>query len=230
MKLSIHRTQPNAPEFYFTVASALNEPLAHPPKLELAQLQRVVNKSIWAPPDGVNILLIKAKPQQQDALLKRLRADETFHEFTSPAEIRNEVEDLLRMFNAYKSLLLGFTSIFALVVLLGTTTMNVMERTKEFATLSCLGVSDGQLAGLLFTENLILWFFGMLLGVPAGLALGQTMMNNFQSQLLQLDFTLGATTLLTTAALSLLICVVAMGNGLARLRNLPLTAATQGVS
>ena len=136
----------------------------------------------------------------------------------------------MNTFKAYKTLLLGFTSIFALVVLLGTTTMNVMERRKEFATLSCLGVSDGQLAGLLLTETLVLWFFGLLLGIPAGLSLGQTMMNNFQSQLLQLDFTLGAGTVLTTAALSLLICVMAMGNGLARLRSLPLTAATQDAS
>jgi putative ABC transport system permease protein len=230
IKVSLHRSQPDAPEFYFTVASSLKEPLAHPPKMELAQFQRVLNKSIWAPLDGVNILLIKAKPGQQEALRQRLESDPTFNSFTSPNEIRDEVEDLLRMFNAYKTLLLGFTSIFALVVLLGTTTMNVMERTKEFATLSCLGVSDGQLTGLLLTETLVLWLFGLLLGIPAGLGLGQTMMNNFQSQLLQLDFTLGVGTVLTTAALSLLICVVAMGNGLARLRSLPLTAATQDAS
>ena len=144
--------------------------------------------------------------------------------------MRDEVEDLLRMFNAYKALLLAFTSLFALVVLLGTTTMNVMERRREFATLSCLGVSDAQLAGLLITETLVLWFFGLLAGIPAGLALGQTMMNSFQSQLLQLDLALSAGTVFSTALLSLLICFGAVGNGLSRLRDLPLTAATQDAS
>jgi putative ABC transport system permease protein len=230
VKLLVRRNEPDTPEFSFTIASSLDEPLAHPPKMELAQLQRVTSKSLSLPPDGVNLLLIKAKPGQREALRKRLEQDESFGTIASPEQIREEVENLLRMFNAYKTLLLGFTSVFALVVLLGTTTMNVMERRREFATLSCLGVSDGQLAGLLLTETLVLWFFGLLIGIPGGLSLGKTLMNNFQSQLIQLDFALGASTVLATAALSLLICLAAMGNGLARLRSVPLTAATQDAS
>lgn len=230
VELWLHRIHPNAPKFSFSIASTLHEPLANPPKLDLAQLQRVAKYSLWSPPDAVNVLLIKAKPGQVDALRQKLEQEKAFHGISSPLQMRDEVEDLLRMFNAYKALLLAFTSIFALVVLLGTTTMNVMERRREFATLSCLGVSDAQLAGLLITETLVLWFLGLLTGIPAGLALGQVMMNSFQSQLLQLDLALGASTVLTTAGISLLICFVAVGNGLTRLRALPLTAATQDAS
>lgn len=228
--LSAHRREGGAPKFNFSIAPALHEPLAHPPKMELSQLQRILYQSIWIPPGGVNILLIKAKPGYQEALRQKLEKDKSFTSLSSPNQMRDEVEDLLRMFNAYKALLLAFTSLFALVVLLGTTTMNVMERRREFATLSCLGVSDAQLAGLLITETMVLWFFGLVTGIPAGLALGQTMMNSFQSQLLQLDLALSASTVISTALLSLTICIAAVGNGLSRLRDLPLTAATQDAS
>lgn len=231
VSLSLHEGDRETPKFSFVVAPAVHEPLAHPPKIELRQLQHILQKSLWGgTPDTVNTLLIRAKPGMAENLQNRLSKDSRFLKISSPAEMRDEVEELLRMFNAYKYLLLGFTSIFALVVLLSTTTMNVMERRREFATLSCLGVSDGQLAGLLLSETLILWVGGLTIGIPSGILLGQTLLNNFQKQLLQLDLTLGVGTVALTSLLSLLICVVAIGNGLARLRDLPLTAATQDAS
>lgn len=225
--LTLNRTNQEAPVFRFSIATTLHEPLANPPKLDLKLLQSISQKSETVPPDGINILLVKAKPGMQEALQKRLDKEEKFRRYVSPATTRQEVEGLLRMLNASKSLILAFTTIFALVVLLGTTTMNVLERTREFATLSCLGVSDNKLASLLLIETVILWFLGFLLGLPAGIALGTEMMNSFQSQLLQLDLSLGIGNLITTAVISLIVCVVALLNGLAKLKALPLTAATQ---
>ena len=225
--LSLNRNNADAPVFRFSIAGALHEPLANPPKLDLALLQQISEKSEEVPPGGINTLLVKAKPGMAEALQARLDAEEQFRRYSSPAETRDEVESLLRMLNASKSLILAFTTIFALVVLLGTTTMNVLERSREFATLSCLGVSDTKLASLLLIETVILWFFGFLLGLPAGIALGTEMMNSFQSQLLQLDLSLGLSNVFTTAVVSLLVCVAALLNGLLKLRSLPLTAATQ---
>jgi len=225
--VTLERHHPDPPEFDFVIGQVLHEPLAHPPKLALAQLQRMTHKSEWMVADGVNILLVRARPGMRDALEKRLLNDQNVAGIFSPEQAKEEVQDLLRMFNAYKTLILAFTSLFAIVVLLGTTTMTLMERTREFATLSCLGVSDWKLAKLLLTETLMVWFLGLLLGLPAGLALGSQMMNSFQRQLLSLDLSLSPETVVVTALVSLLICILALVNGILRLRSLPLTAATQ---
>lgn len=227
--LSLHRFLPGAPEFRFTVGPALHEPMAHPPKLSLPQLQQITAKSEDAPMGGANVLLVRARPGQKEALAQKLAVDDRFAGVFSPAQMEDEVKELLRMFNAYKALILAFTALFALVVLLGTTTMNVLERRREFATLSCLGVRDGTLARLILSETLLMWLMGLGLGVPAGLALGTKMLNSFQSQLLRLDLTLTPWALASTSALSLAICLVALMNGLYRLRSVPLTAATQEV-
>lgn len=227
VQLSLHRPQPDAPSFRFTIAHPLHEPLAHPPKLSIRQLQDVSAKSEYAPEGGVNVMLVRARDGQQQALADKLAREDSVANVSSPGQMQDEVKELLRMFNAYKSLVLAFTAIFALVVLLGTTTMNVMERSREFATLSCLGVSDLNLASLLLLETTLLWLLGLALGLPAGLALGTEMMNSFQSQLLHLDLSLSLETVALTAVLSLAICLLALLNGLLRLRSLPLTAATQ---
>jgi putative ABC transport system permease protein len=228
VNVSLDRAAPDPPVYRFAIAQALHEPLAHPPKMDLSLLQRMAHETEkGVPPEGANLLLVLAKSGQRQALEERLLAEKSVAQLLSPGQMKGEVEDLLRMLNAYKSLILAFTALFALVVLLGTTTMNLLERTREFATLSCLGVSDRKLTGLLLLETVAIWLAGLVLGIPSGLVLGSQMINRFQSQLLHLDLSLSLETILLTSSVSLLICFIALGNGILRLRAIPVTAATQ---
>jgi len=227
IELYLDRFTSNPPTYRFSVAPALHEPLAHPAKMHLDVLRVLAEDSQYVVKGGANILLVKARPGQAEALREKLLAEPTVSDLKSPADMEREVEELLKMFNTYKSVILAFTSLFALVVLLGTTTMTVMDRSREFATLSCLGVSDYNLGFILFLETLLQWFAGLCLGLPTGLVLGSRLMNSFQSQLIQLDLALSWTTIVNTSWVSLLVCLLALGNGLMRLKRIPVTEASR---
>ena len=146
---------------------------------------------------------------------------------TSLPEIKAEVANLLRVMDAYKVVMVIFTSIFAFVVLLATTTMNVLERTRDLATLSSLGVGDGVLTQILVLETLGLWLAGLVTGLPCGYYLGGWLINNFQSELMKLELVLSVNTFVGTALFSLFICLFAIFVSLVRIGRIPLTQATQ---
>ena len=149
------------------------------------------------------------------------------YEVSSPTDTMLEVQDMLRMLTAYELLMLVVAGVFAFIVLASTSSMNVAERASELATMACMGFSFRQLSKLVLMELLALWLAGLLLGAPLGLALGDFLVNSYQSDLLHLELALIPSTWLEAGLFSLLVCLAGFSAGLWRLRCLPLTAANQ---
>ncbi len=61
--------------------------------------------------------------------------------------------------------------LLAATVIVNTTMMVIFERRREIGTLSALGMSQGELVRLFFTESAILGFFGALAGLAAGVGI-----------------------------------------------------------
>ena len=74
---------------------------------------------------------------------------------------------------AFSSFLLFFVSalILAFVVLYNLSNINIIERTREIATLKVLGFVDSEVSSYIYRENIFVSLFGMLFGVVLGIAL-----------------------------------------------------------
>lgn len=70
-------------------------------------------------------------------------------------------------------ILLFFVSalILAFIVLYNLSNINIIERTREIATLKVLGFYDGEVSSYIYRENIFVSIFGMVLGVIAGIIL-----------------------------------------------------------
>jgi putative ABC transport system permease protein len=123
--------------------------------------------------------------------------------------------------------ILGFTALFALVILTSTTTLNTIERTRELATLSCLGVEDATLTGLLLREMIIPWAAAVAVGAPLGVKMGGWLIGRYNSEQFGLELHLNALTLCGAALFSLVICLLALMASLWKIRRIPLMAAVQ---
>lgn len=58
--------------------------------------------------------------------------------------------------------------VLAFAVVYNTTTINIFERRREIATLKVLGFNPGEMKQIVFNENLIITFFAIFAGIPAG--------------------------------------------------------------
>ncbi|MEW6278887.1 MAG: ABC transporter permease [Candidatus Eremiobacterota bacterium] len=216
-----------APTQTYPVQSELYEPVANPVKMTLRTLQNQAAASFSLPANAVNIMLMRVDPDELESIKTRLYSSRTVREVHDATDLRREIADLLRMLDAYKGLMFVFSSLLAVAALAGTTTMNLSERARELATMSILGVGERALALMLVLETLLLWLGGLVVGVPAGWFLGLFLVNHYQSDMIQLTLALEPASAVTTASVSLAICLASVAGGLFRILNLPLASAAQ---
>lgn len=223
--IEVERKAPDPPRLELQLVE-IHEPIANPPKMLKAQLQSFCEASHFFPTEADDVLLVSTTPDSRTRNTERLRDEERVSGVISFDLIKNDVQDVLRLLNTYKAVMLIFTSVFAFIVLLAVTTMNVLERTRDLATLSCMGVGDGTLLGILGLETLGLWLMSLVGGIPAGVLLGQWLVASYQSELVQIQLDLSPGALVGTALFSLFICALAVAAALIRIGYIPLTEAT----
>lgn len=214
-----------APIVSYVVGPELFEPIALPVKLPLKELQQQVAAGDNTPTDVINLLYLKVAPEAQESVRRRLYTCPLVESVIDPADTRADIHDLLKMLNTYLALMIGCSSLLAIALLAGCSTMNVMERLRELATLSILGVSDATLVTILVIETLLAWLLGLTLGLPTGVVIGNWLLAHYQSDLIQLTLSVNPLTLLGTALGSLLICLGATAASLRRVLGIPLATA-----
>lgn len=222
-----HGSARHVPTWSYHLGPELSEPVTNPGRAALRQVQRQAAATYGHPPDAVNMLLIGVEPGAVESVTRRLQRERSVAEIVSMPQMRREIGDLLRMVQAFSSVMLLLASGMAFAILVGTTTMNLMDRTSELATMGVLGVPRALLLRMLVVETLLLWLLGLALGIPAGYGLAEWLVRSYQTDLLQITVSVRPVTLLGTAAVSLVLCLAAVANGLRTVQRIPLTEATQ---
>jgi putative ABC transport system permease protein len=69
-------------------------------------------------------------------------------------------------------LLLGLAMIIAIIGLINTLALSMIERTREVGLLRAVGMRRGQIMLMVTTESVVISVFGALLGIAVGLGLG----------------------------------------------------------
>lgn len=216
-----------APVEEYTMGPAMLEVIDGPGVLPLRLLQKQNAAGGDPQTRAVNQLLVLVDPASLPDIRIRLREYSNVRSVISLPQMKQEIQELLSMLGAYRWIMFLFSASMAFALLTGTTTMNVLERKAELATLAVLGVRERTLAGLLLVEMIMLWFLGLLAGVPLGYILGNWLVNSYQSDLIQLHMSLGWGTLLLTAALSLVVCLLAALSSLNKVLSVPLKESMQ---
>lgn len=112
----------------------------------------------------------------EDCLSALLRKDEV-ERIDRPQEQIVETLDMLSMLSSVFHLLEGIALALAFVICYNMGLMNFTERTREYATLKVLGYHQREIRRLILSENLILTFAGILLGVRPGILLTDVVMH-----------------------------------------------------
>ena len=93
---------------------------------------------------------------------------------TAVAFTSDTTESISRITDALSLVILLFfvsALILAFVVLYNLSNINIIERTREIATLKVLGFVDSEVSSYIYRENIFVSLFGMLFGVVLGIAL-----------------------------------------------------------
>jgi putative ABC transport system permease protein len=92
------------------------------------------------------------------------------------------VRDMMEFTYVMFALLLAFGFAMAFAVIYNTFTANVLERTREIATMRTIGEDSGHLTVMITIENLLLALVGIPLGIWAGLRFAQWVLSAMSSE------------------------------------------------
>lgn len=209
------------------VGEALYEPIQGPPKIAIRTLQHMVSRTFSGPREVTNIILIKVRPGALQDVRRRLYQDKRVREVVTLQQLREDVNELLKLALAYISLMLGCAGLIALALVHACTTMNLSERRAEVACMLVQGVRQRDLFRLLLGEALYLWIIGLALGIPAGYAAGDWLLSHYQSDLIDLRLQLLPSTVGWTALAGLVVTLLASVRAIRQLLHIPLAEATR---
>lgn len=86
------------------------------------------------------------------------------------SEMRSTQEARMKIVLVFLSMMAILLSVVSVLSLVGTMSLNVMERTREYGILRCIGANDAAVAGIVIAEGTILgalgWGIGCLLALP----------------------------------------------------------------
>jgi putative ABC transport system permease protein len=161
-------------------------------------------------PDQDNYVVVFAEPgatglqARLDAVVKDLPVVTVKDEQAFAAEQRAPIDRIIGVIYA----LLVFAVVIAILGIVNTLALSVIERTREIGLLRAVGVSRRQLRLMIRLESVVIAVLGAVLGVLLGIAFGVTLMYALRDQGLEvIDIPFGQ--LVVFLVLSMLIGVLA---------------------
>ena len=122
--------------------------------------------------------------------------------------VQNNFENIINSLNMVIVVLIIAAAALAFVVLYNLNNINVNERIRELATLKVLGFYDGEVSAYIYRENIILTFFGTVLGLVLGVPLQRVIVSAIDIDAVTFGTTLDFTSFLFSALLTILFAVI----------------------
>ena len=119
------------------------------------------------------VILVKAKPhahnQAIEQQLQALFADYPTFTVMSFAEFKTSMDKMITQGLVFYYLIVLIMAIPALLAMMNTLTINVIERTREISVLRAMGALRRQVQRMILAEALLMAMLGALLGALAGI-------------------------------------------------------------
>ena len=159
-----------------------------------------------------NAALLRLSPEEDAAAFgAALRAEKGVSYVTLARQERETIEKSMRSMDVLIALIVVCSGALAFITLYNLTNINLMERTREIATVKVLGFTRRETAGYVLKENVLLSLLGAALGLVLGKGLHTVIINalvveymSFERRISPLSYLLAFTitilfTLLTNA-------------------------------
>ncbi|CCH31178.1 FtsX-like permease family protein [Actinosynnema sp. NPDC047251] len=142
---------------------------------------------------GYAEILVKLKPgvsaAQGREAVDRAAAASPLAQVESSAEARERSGEGVRRMLTFLWALVGLAMLIAVFGIANTLSLSVLERTRESALLRALGLTRGQLRGMLVVESLLMALMGALIGTALGVGSAWLLTGAVATPTQPLDFT-----------------------------------------
>lgn len=211
------------------ITQPIYQPIGAITVMDIDEARRIFTREMELPPNAVTSIMVQTDSQYQAAIVQRLEDMPEAAAVADIAVMREEIDALLEFANTFIGVMFIFAIALAFVVLFNATIINILERTRETASLRALGASRSQIALIITVENLSTWLVGTIIGVPFGRWLGSYFMVLWQTETFHPRFQIEMSTYLLTVVGILITVLLSQMPGIRMLNRLNLASATKEI-
>jgi putative ABC transport system permease protein len=142
-------------------------------------------------------------------------------------EIRETFQEYMELTNQFIGIMVVFGMSLAAFAVFNTVTLNVIERSRELATMRTLGFSKWQVNMLLTLETMVTGIIGILVGFVLGYIIESYLMRQMASLDWNMDIFISPVTFLTVGLLTIVVLLISEVPGLRSLHRKNLAEATK---
>ncbi|MFN8577474.1 MAG: FtsX-like permease family protein [Candidatus Sericytochromatia bacterium] len=184
-------------EKYVTISGIVQQYLGVGMYMNIDTLSRLLGNS-----KIINTLLLKLEDQKDlsklNKYLKKIPIISSVEVKKDSVENFNKnTADSMKSSNFILSL---FAGVIAISVIYNSTVINITEREKEIASLQVLGFNESEVGKIVFSENIILSFIGMFLGLPLGYYMCKSMTTAYDTEYFRIPFIINNSTYILCAS------------------------------
>jgi len=205
-------------------------PIGNMTVMSIEELRRLFGRELEFPPDATTAIMLKVDPRYLDEIEQNLYNLSGAASVVNSRDMRQEIDEMMETSNTFIAVMFGFAIVLAFIVIFNSTTMNILERTRETASMRALGVSRRQVAWMLTIENLSAWVVGTIVGLAIGRGMAGYFVQLYESETFHMQTVVFARTYIWTVVGILLTVLASQIPGIRYLSRLDLASATKEVS
>lgn len=156
----------------------------------------------------------------REAVLDGLKEVESVAAAVDARLLYNLIQDFAGFFYVFVGVMLVFGGAMAFSLMFNTISVNVAERSGEFATMRANGLSHASIARLIAVENLLLTFLGVIPGAIVGYLIGAYFMGAYSSDTFSLDFRMDGLSIVLTGVAMLGVATLSLIPAIRTIRRL----------
>ena len=142
-------------------------------------------------------------------------------------QLYDMVQQFLGLFYAFVGMMLLFGGLMAFSLMFNTISVNVAERSAEFATLKASGMADRTIAWMIVGENLLLTVVGIVPGILLGIWIADLFMKSFSNDSFSFELIFHPRTIVIAALSMIVVALLSLIPGVRSVKRLDVGAVVR---
>jgi len=212
------------------VGPPITQPIGSTVYMRTDDVQRLFAHRLGMPLGAVSGALISTDPARTEWTKERLHRMPAVAAVQTRSQTYDQIRELMRFSKAFTGILAFFGVGLAFAVVFTAVSINVLERTRELATLRTIGFGFWRIAWFTTVENLLTAAAGAVVGLPLGRWLDIYLMTSMQSESMSFEPVIYLRTYTIVVLGLLILTLLSQIPSLLHIRRLDLAAATKDLA
>jgi len=212
------------------VGEIIRQPVGSYVYLPAATVRRIFERDLGLPKGAVTTLMVLGEPDHLNMIKEKLYKVPNVAAVEDARETRAQLTEMLELTNAFIAMMILLGAGLALAIIYNTVSINIVERTRELASMRAMGMARRTVGMLITVENLLVGLLGLVGGVPLGYVLNQALIAGWENETMQFQAVIFPASYLITVIAIILTILLSQIPGIRQLNRVDLAAATKVTS